>query len=58
MHINSNNMNYLCKYVETGKYFVISNVTHKDLSSYIGDKSKTVSFGGPFFRVIQEIEIR
>ena len=50
-------MSYLCKYVETGKYFVISQ-TSKDLSSYIGDKSRTVSFGGPFFRVIQEIEIR
>ena len=50
-------MNYLCQYVESREYFVISSVT-KDYTSYIGDKTKTISYGGPFFRVIQEIEIR
>jgi len=51
-------MNYLCQYVESKEFFVISNVTTKDYRPYIGDRNKTISHGGPFFRVIQVIEIR
>jgi hypothetical protein len=49
-------MNYLCKYQDSGEYFVISKST-KDLSQYIG-KSIRLSSGGSFYTVIQEIEIR
>lgn len=48
-------MNYLCQYVKSKKFFVMSNVS-KDWSTYITNKTE-VSRGKEFFRVIQEIEI-
>lgn len=46
-------MSYLCKYIKTGKLFVISN-SLKELP--IG---RTISIvNGDSFRVLQEIEIR
>lgn len=49
-------MNYLCKYVKSGVYFVISNVT-KDYTKYINSQI-VINTGGESFKVIQEIEIR
>lgn len=45
-------MNYLCKYNGDGKYFVISKSM---IELPIG---VSISFGGNFFKVICEVEIR
>lgn len=45
-------MNYLCRYNESGEYFVISN-SKKEMPIGIN-----ISFGGPVFKVIAEVEIR
>jgi len=45
-------MNYLCRYNESGKYFVISR-PKKELPIGVN-----ISFGGPVFKVIAEVEIR
>lgn len=45
-------MHYLCRYNETLVYFVISN-PKKELPIGIN-----ISFGGPMFKVIAEVEIR
>ena len=45
-------MNYLCQYIDSKVFFVISKSTKKlEINS-------TISFGKEFFKVIQEIEIR
>ena len=45
-------MNYLCQYVDSKTFFVISKSAKK---LEIGS---TISFGKEFFKVIQEIDIR